>query len=331
MFNALIARQTDREQTVSLETLELKDLPDNEVLVRVDYSTINYKDGLALTGTRPIIRSYPLVPGIDLAGVIESSQDERWQVGDRVVVNGWGMGEGHWGGLTQYAQVKGDWLVKLPDALSTREAMCIGTAGYTAALCVEALMKHGTTPAEGDILVTGASGGVGSVAIALLAAQGFNVVASTGKTNEGEYLEALGASEYIDRGTMSTAGNPLQKERWAGVVDAVGGQTLANACAQTRYGGAVAACGLAESPALPATVMPFILRGITLYGIDSVMAPLSAREGAWRRLADDLDRTRLASMVKEISLADALDVGPDVLAGKFVGDYLSTLIGDHMA
>jgi acrylyl-CoA reductase (NADPH) len=322
MFNALIARQTDREQTVSLETLELKDLPDNEVLVRVDYSTINYKDGLALTGTRPIIRSYPLVPGIDLAGVIESSQDERWQVGDRVVVNGWGMGEGHWGGLTQYAQVKGDWLVKLPDALSTREAMCIGTAGYTAALCVEALMKHGTTPAEGDILVTGASGGVGSVAIALLAAQGFNVVASTGKTNEGEYLEALGASEYIDRGTMSTAGNPLQKERWAGVVDAVGGQTLANACAQTRYGGAVAACGLAESPALPATVMPFILRGITLYGIDSVMAPLSAREGAWRRLADDLDRTRLASMVKEISLADALDVGPDVLAGKIRGRLL---------
>jgi acrylyl-CoA reductase (NADPH) len=322
MFNALIARQTDREQTVSLETLELKDLPDNEVLVCVDYSTINYKDGLALTGTRPIIRSYPLVPGIDLAGVIESSQDERWQVGDRVVVNGWGMGEGHWGGLTQYAQVKGDWLVKLPDALSTREAMCIGTAGYTAALCVEALMKHGTTPAEGDILVTGASGGVGSVAIALLAAQGFNVVASTGKTNEGEYLEALGASEYIDRGTMSTAGNPLQKERWAGVVDAVGGQTLANACAQTRYGGAVAACGLAESPALPATVMPFILRGITLYGIDSVMAPLSAREGAWRRLADDLDRTRLASMVKEISLADALDVGPDVLAGKIRGRLL---------
>ena len=322
MFNALIARQTDREQTVSLETLELKDLPDNEVLVRVDYSTINYKDGLALTGTRPIIRSYPLVPGIDLAGVIESSQDERWQVGDRVVVNGWGMGEGHWGGLTQYAQVKGDWLVKLPDALSTREAMCIGTAGYTAALCVEALMKHGTTPAEGDILVTGASGGVGSVAIALLAAQGFSVVASTGKTNEGAYLEALGASEYIDRGTMSTAGNPLQKERWAGVVDAVGGQTLANACAQTRYGGAVAACGLAESPALPATVMPFILRGITLYGIDSVMAPLSAREGAWRRLADDLDRTRLASMVKEISLADALDVGPDVLAGKIRGRLL---------
>jgi acrylyl-CoA reductase (NADPH) len=322
MFNALIARQTDREQTVSLETLELKDLPDNEVLVRVDYSTINYKDGLALTGTRPIIRSYPLVPGIDLAGVIESSQDERWQVGDCVVVNGWGMGEGHWGGLTQYAQVKGDWLVKLPDALSTREAMCIGTAGYTAALCVEALMKHGTTPAEGDILVTGASGGVGSVAIALLAAQGFNVVASTGKTNEGAYLEALGASEYIDRGTMSTAGNPLQKERWAGVVDAVGGQTLANACAQTRYGGAVAACGLAESPALPATVMPFILRGITLYGIDSVMAPLSAREGAWRRLADDLDRTRLASMVKEISLADALDVGPDVLAGKIRGRLL---------
>lgn len=322
MFNALIARQSDTGQAVSLEALELTDLPDNDVLIRVDYSTVNYKDGLALTGTRPIIRSYPLVPGIDLAGVIESSRDDRWQVGDRVVVNGWGLGEGHWGGLAQYAQVKSDWLVKLPETITTREAMSIGTAGYTAALCVNALLKHGTTPADGEILVTGATGGVGSVAVALLAAQGFKVVASTGKINEGAYLKALGASECVDRESLNVAGNPLQRERWAGVVDALGGQTLANACAQTCYGGAVAACGLAESAALPATVMPFILRGVTLYGIDSVMAPTTAREQAWQRLATDLDKTRLESMINEISLAEAMDIGGDVLAGKIRGRLL---------
>ena len=322
MFNALIARQSDTGQVVSLEALELTDLPDNDVLIRVDYSTVNYKDGLALTGTRPIIRSYPLVPGIDLAGVIESSRDDRWQVGDRVVVNGWGLGEGHWGGLAQYAQVKSDWLVKLPETITTREAMSIGTAGYTAALCVNALLKHGTTPADGEILVTGATGGVGSVAVALLAAQGFKVVASTGKINEGAYLKALGASECVDRESLNVAGNPLQRERWAGVVDALGGQTLANACAQTCYGGAVAACGLAESAALPATVMPFILRGVTLYGIDSVMAPTTAREQAWQRLATDLDKTRLESMINEISLAEAMNIGGDVLAGKIRGRLL---------
>jgi acrylyl-CoA reductase (NADPH) len=322
MFNALIARQSDTGQAVSLEALELTDLPDNDVLIRVDYSTVNYKDGLALTGTRPIIRSYPLVPGIDLAGVIESSRDDRWQVGDRVVVNGWGLGEGHWGGLAQYAQVKSDWLVKLPETITTREAMSIGTAGYTAALCVNALLKHGTTPADGEILVTGATGGVGSVAVALLAAQGFKVVASTGKINEGAYLKALGASECVDRESLNVAGNPLQRERWAGVVDALGGQTLANACAQTCYGGAVAACGLAESAALPATVMPFILRGVTLYGIDSVMAPTTARDQAWQRLATDLDKTRLESMINEISLAEAMNIGGDVLAGKIRGRLL---------
>jgi len=322
MFNALIARQSDTGQAVSLEALELTDLPDNDVLIRVDYSTVNYKDGLALTGTRPIIRSYPLVPGIDLAGVIESSRDDRWQVGDRVVVNGWGLGEGHWGGLAQYAQVKSDWLVKLPETITTREAMSIGTAGYTAALCVNALLKHGTTPADGEILVTGATGGVGSVAVALLAAQGFKVVASTGKINEDAYLKALGASECVDRESLNVAGNRLQRERWAGVVDALGGQTLANACAQTCYGGAVAACGLAESAALPATVMPFILRGVTLYGIDSVMAPTTAREQAWQRLATDLDKTRLESMINEISLAEAMNIGGDVLAGKIRGRLL---------
>ena len=322
MFNALIARQSDTGQAVSLEALELTDLPDNDVLIRVDYSTVNYKDGLALTGTRPIIRSYPLVPGIDLAGFIESSRDDRWQVGDRVVVNGWGLGEGHWGGLAQYAQVKSDWLVKLPETITTREAMSIGTAGYTAALCVNALLKHGTTPADGEILVTGATGGVGSVAVALLAAQGFKVVASTGKINEDAYLKALGASECVDRESLNVAGNPLQRERWAGVVDALGGQTLANACAQTCYGGAVAACGLAESAALPATVMPFILRGVTLYGIDSVMAPTTAREQAWQRLATDLDKTRLESMINEISLAEAINIGGYVLAGKIRGRLL---------
>ena len=322
MFNALIARQSDTGQAVSLEALELTDLPDNDVLIRVDYSTVNYKDGLALTGTRPIIRSYPLVPGIDLAGVIESSRDDRWQVGDRVVVNGWGLGEGHWGGLAQYAQVKSDWLVKLPETITTREAMSIGTAGYTAALCVNALLKHGTTPADGEILVTGATGGVGSVAVALLAAQGFKVVASTGKINEDAYLKALGASECVDRESLNVAGNPLQRERWAGVVDALGGQTLANACAQTCYGGAVAACGLAESAALPATVMPFILRGVTLYGIDSVMAPTTAREQAWQRLATDLDKTRLESMINEVGLAEAMNIGGDVLAGKIRGRLL---------
>ena len=322
MFNALIARQSDTGQAVSLEALELTDLPDNDVLIRVDYSTVNYKDGLALTGTRPIIRSYPLVPGIDLAGVIESSHDDRWQVGDRVVVNGWGLGEGHWGGLAQYAQVKSDWLVKLPETITTREAMSIGTAGYTAALCVNALLKHGTTPADGEILVTGATGGVGSVAVALLAAQGFKVVASTGKINEDAYLKALGASECVDRESLNVAGNPLQRECWAGVIDALGGQTLANACAQTCYGGAVAACGLAESAALPATVMPFILRGVTLYGIDSVMAPIAAREQAWQRLATDLDKTRLESMINEISLAEAMNIGGDVLAGKIRGRLL---------
>ena len=322
MFNALIARQSDNGQAVSLEALELTDLPDNDVLIRVDYSTVNYKDGLALTGTRPIIRSYPLVPGIDLAGVIESSRDDRWQVGDRVVVNGWGLGEGHWGGLAQYAQVKSDWLVKLPETITTREAMSIGTAGYTAALCVNALLKHGTTPADGEILVTGATGGVGSVAVALLAAQGFKVVASTGKINEDAYLKALGASECVDRESLNVAGNPLQRERWACVVDALGGQTLANACAQTCYGGAVAACGLAESAALPATVMPFILRCVTLYGIDSVMAPIAAREQAWQRLATDLDKTRLESMINEVSLAEAMNIGGDVLAGKIRGRLL---------
>lgn len=322
MFNALIARQTEAGHSIALENISLDDLPAGDVLVKIDYSTLNYKDALALTGSAPIIRNYPMVPGIDLAGIVESSADDRWQPGARVVLNGWGIGEGHSGGLAQYARVSGDWLVQLPNRISTRDAMCIGTAGYTAALCVDALVKHGVSPDDGDILVTGASGGVGSLAIALLSAAGYRVIASTGKTGEMGYLQALGATDLIDRQTLADAGKPMQKERWAGVVDAVGGNTLANACAQTRYGGAIAACGLAESPSLKTTVMPFILRGVTLYGIDSVMAPHPARESAWERLARDLDKSKLDSMIQEIGLASALDQGSDILAGKVRGRIL---------
>ncbi len=322
MFNALIARQSDDVQGVALESASLEDLPQGNVVVKIDYSTLNYKDALALTGAAPIIRNYPMVPGIDFAGVVESSDDDNWLPGDRVVLNGWGIGEGHSGGLAQYARVSGDWLVALPTDISTREAMCIGTAGYTAALCVDALVAHGLKPSDGEVLVTGASGGVGSIAIALLSAAGFRVIASTGKTKETDYLEALGATDLIDRSTLAEAGKPLQKERWAGVVDAVGGNTLANSCAQTRYGGAVAACGLAESPALKTTVMPFILRGVTLYGIDSVMAPASVRLPAWQRLARDLDKAKLASMIHEIDLTEALEKSREILDGKIRGRLL---------
>lgn len=322
MFNALIARQSDDVQGVALESASLEDLPQGNVVVKIDYSTLNYKDALALTGAAPIIRNYPMVPGIDFAGVVESSDDDNWLPGDRVVLNGWGIGEGHSGGLAQYARVSGDWLVALPTDISTREAMCIGTAGYTAALCVDALVAHGLKPSDGEVLVTGASGGVGSIAIALLSAAGFRVIASTGKTKETDYLEALGATDLIDRSTLAEAGKPLQKERWAGVVDAVGGNTLANSCAQTRYGGAVAACGLAESPALKTTVMPFILRGVTLYGIDSVMAPASVRLLAWQRLARDLDKAKLASMIHEIDLTEAVEKSREILDGKIRGRLL---------
>ncbi len=319
MFNAIVIEKTDSGQDVSVATLEPDSLPEGDVLVRVDYSTINYKDGLAMTGASPVVRSFPMVPGIDLAGTVEHSDHARWQAGDKVVLNGWGVGEGHWGGLAQYARLNGDWLVPLPDAFDTRQAMAIGTAGYTASLCVDALVDHGITPGSGDILVTGASGGVGSIAIALLAKAGYSVAASTGKVAESGYLKTLGAAEIIDRSEYSEPGKPLQKERWAGVVDAVGGNTLANACAQTRYRGAVTACGLAESPKFPATVMPFILRGVTLYGIDSVMAPLELRERAWERLARDLDPAVLGTVATDIGLAEAIAVAGDVLAGKIKG------------
>ena len=319
MFNALLINKDHDQQSVAVTALEQDALPEGDVLVKVDYSTINYKDALAITGASPVVREFPMVPGIDLAGVIEHSEHPGWQVGDRVILNGWGVGEGHWGGLAQYARLKGDWLVGLPDVFDSRQAMVIGTAGYTSALCVDALVDHGIAPGDGEVLVTGASGGVGSIAIALLARAGYQVVASTGKVAESDYLTDLGATEVIDRAALSEAGKPLQRERWAGVVDAAGGNTLANACAQTRYRGAVAACGLAESPKFPATVMPFILRGVTLYGIDSVMAPLGPRERAWARLASDLDASTLESVATDIDLATAATLAPEVLAGKIKG------------
>ena len=322
MFNALLATKEDGQQSVDVTQIDHASLAETGVLIKIDYSTINYKDALAITGAAPIIRQHPLVPGIDLAGTIEDSDDPAWQVGDKVIVNGWGMGEAHSGGLAQYARVPSSFLVKLPQNMTTRHAMCIGTAGYTAALCVDALEAQGVTPTQGEILVTGASGGVGSVAVALLSAREFSVGASTGKPGAAAYLTHLGASSIIDRYTLSEAGKPLQAERWAGVVDAVGGNSLANACAQTRYGGVVTACGLAESAALPATVMPFILRGVILHGVDSVMAPHASRLSAWARLARDMDLNLLETMVTEIGLSDVTTMAPDVLAGKITGRLL---------
>tara|TARA_R110002049_G_scaffold69339_4_gene179668 strand:- start:3335 stop:4315 length:981 start_codon:yes stop_codon:yes gene_type:complete len=319
MFNAIVIEKTDAQQKADVVSLEQSALPEGDVLVRVDYSSINYKDALAITGASPVVRSFPMVPGIDLAGVVAHSTSARWKAGDKVVLNGWGVGESHWGGLAQYARLKGDWLIAQPDEFDSRQAMIIGTAGYTASLCVDALVAHGITPDAGEILVTGASGGVGSIAIALLAAAGYSVVASTGKLDDSGYLQDLGASEVMDRAQLSEPGKPMQRERWAGVIDAVGSHTLANACAQTRYRGAVAACGLAQGMDFPASVAPFILRGVTLYGIDSVMAPLPVREKAWQRLARDLNPDILEAVASEIGLADAVAAAGDVLAGKVKG------------
>jgi len=326
LFQGLLISRPASGYQCELTTLEDALLPstgDGDVTVRVDYSTLNYKDGLAITGRSPVVRQFPMVPGIDLAGVVESSLHPRWKAGDRVLLNGWGVGETHWGGLAQRARVKGDWLLALPHGITPRDAMAIGTAGYTAALCVLALERHwtdlGVKPGDGEVLVTGANGGVGSVAIALLAQRGHQVVASTGRPQEAEYLTSLGAQTVIDRATLSEPGKPLQKERWVGVVDAVGSHTLANACASTRYGGAVAACGLAQGMDLPASVAPFILRGVTLYGIDSVMAPMARREAAWARLASDLDRAKLAAITQEIGLGQAIEYAGQLLAGQVRG------------
>ena len=319
-FRAIRVSKTDSGQETRIVDLTEADLMDGDVTVAVQYSTVNYKDGLALTGKAPVVRTWPLIPGIDFAGVVERSSNPAFKPGDKVVLNGWGVGESHHGGYAGKARVNGDWLVKLPDGLSAAEAMAIGTAGYTAMLSVMALEREGVTPDKGDVLVTGAAGGVGGVAIALLAKLGYRVVASSGrKASEGDYLTGLGAADIIDRAEFAGPGRPLGRERWAGAVDAVGSHTLANVLSQTRYGGAVAACGLAQGMDLPGSVAPFILRGITLCGIDSVMAPKARREEAWRRLARDMDLTKLAAMRVDAKLADAPALGADIIEGKVRG------------
>jgi acrylyl-CoA reductase (NADPH) len=318
MFRALLLEKNESFHA-SVQTLEDSRLPAGDVTVSVAYSTLNFKDGLAITHRSPVVRQWPMVAGIDGAGTVLESSHPDWKAGDAFVHNGWGVGETHWGCLAEKARLKGDWLVHLPSAFTPRQAMAIGTAGYTAMLCVMALEQQGVKPGSGEILVTGATGGVGSVAIALLAKLGYQVVAATGKTTEEAYLKGLGAHSLIDRAELSAAGKPLQKERWAGVVDAVGSHTLANALAQTRYGGAVAACGLAQGFDLPTTVMPFILRNVRLMGVDSVMAPLALRQQAWDRLAQDLDIAKLESMIEEVDLDHAADKAQALMAGQVRG------------
>ncbi|MDE2301763.1 MAG: oxidoreductase [Sphingomonadales bacterium] len=319
MFSAIVIDKTDAGQTVAVRSLDESQLPEGDVTIDVQYSTINFKDGLAITGTSPVVRKFPMVPGIDLVGTVRESSHGDWKPGDTVVLNGWGVGEGHWGGLAQKARLKGDWLVPLPAAFTPKQAMAIGTAGYTAALCVDALVGHGVKPEQGEVLVTGATGGVGSVAVALLARAGFTVAASSGKTSEGDYLKKLGATSIIDRAELSEKGKPLQRERWAGVVDSVGSHTLANALAQTKYQGVVAACGLAQGADLPGTVMPFILRGVSLVGVDSVMAPRAPRMAAWARLARDLDPALLDVIGVETGLEGAISAASAIVAGKVRG------------
>ena len=319
MFSGILISKDDAGQSAAIAQLDEAQLPAGDVSVDVEYSTLNYKDGLAITGSSPVVRRFPMVPGIDLAGVVTSSSHADWKAGDKVVLNGWGVGEAHWGGLAQKARLQGDWLVPLPGTFTSRQAMAVGTAGYTASLCVEALLAQGVTPQQGEVLVTGATGGVGSIAVALLARAGFTVIAATGKAAEADYLKQLGASDVIDRAALSAAGKPMQKERWAGVVDSVGSHTLANACAQTRYGGVIAACGLAQGMDFPASVAPFILRGVSLLGIDSVMAPRPPRLAAWNRLAKELDPALLDVIATDIGLADAIGVAADLLAGKVRG------------
>jgi acrylyl-CoA reductase (NADPH) len=311
----------EKEPAFAAQVREVGDdfLPEGDVTIDVDYSTLNYKDALAITNKSPVVRSWPMVAGIDGSGTVTQSSSPRWKPGDKVVLNGFGVGETHKGCLAGRARLKGEWLVRRPDAFSAKQAMAIGTAGYTAMLCVLALERHGLKAGDGDVLVTGATGGVGSVAIAVLARLGHRVVAATGKAAEEQYLKSLGAAAIIDRAELAAPGKPLQKERWAGVVDAVGSHTLANACAQVRYGGAVAACGLAQGMDFPATVAPFILRGVSLLGIDSVMAPMARREEAWSRLARDLDPAKLDALTTEVALADAIDNAQRLMAGQVRG------------
>jgi acrylyl-CoA reductase (NADPH) len=320
MFRALVLeKSTDNKVEAALRQMEDEALPDGDVTVRIDHSTLNYKDALAITGKAPIVRNFPMVPGIDFAGTVESSDRIDFSAGDKVVLNGWRVGEDHWGGLSQKARVKGDWLIPLPDAFTTTRAMAIGTAGYTAMLCILALEDHGVKPHDGEVLVTGAAGGVGSVAVSVLSKLGYRVIASTGRAEEAGYLKSLGAHDVIGRDSFSGPVKPLAKERWAGVVDAVGSTTLAHALAQTRYGGTVAACGLAQGMDLPTSVAPFILRGVTLAGIESVMCPRERRLTAWKRLAADLDVDKLDALTSTIPLSQVVQTAPLFLEGKVRG------------
>jgi acrylyl-CoA reductase (NADPH) len=318
-FKAIVIDKADRGQTVRLTDFDEKDLMDGDVTAAVEWSTVNYKDGLAITGKAPVVRRFPMIAGVDFAGTVEASSHPAWRVGDKVVLNGWGLGETHLGAYAEKARVKGDWLVRLPASMSAREAMAIGTAGYTAMLAVMALERGGLTPARGPVVVTGAAGGVGSVAVALLAKLGYAVIASTGRPAEADYLKGLGASEIIERKDLTGAPRPLAKERWAGGIDAVGSTTLANVLSMTRYGGTIAACGLAGGMDLPTSVAPFILRAVSLVGIDSVMCPLPLRQEAWRRLETDLDRGKIAAMTSEIGLADVFEAGRRIVEGQVRG------------
>ena len=326
MYRALVLEK-EPEFSVAVRELDDEALPEGDVTVSVDYSTLNYKDALAITNSGPVVRRWPMVPGVDGSGTVVDSDHPDWTPGDAFVLNGWGVGETHPGCLAERARLRGDWLVRRPDAFTARQAMAIGTAGYTAMLCVLALERHGVQPGDGEVLVTGATGGVGSVAIALLATLGHDVTAATGKTDETDYLTSLGASSIIDRADLASPGKPLQKERWAAVVDTLGSHTLANACAQTRYGGPVAACGNASGIDLPATVFPFILRGVTLLGIDSVMAPLERRHEAWSRLARDLDPGVLDTIVTQIPLSGAVDAAQQIMSGGARGRFVVSTSG----
>jgi acrylyl-CoA reductase (NADPH) len=321
-FKAIVIEKTDGGQKVALTDFDDEDLMDGDVTIRIEWSTVNYKDGLAISGKAPVVRRFPMIPGVDLAGTVETSSHPAWKSGDKVICNGWGLGETHLGAYAERARVKGDWLVPLPPGMSTRDAMAIGTAGYTAMLCVMALERHGLASQPGPVIVTGAAGGVGSVAVALLAKLRRHVVASTGRLQETDYLKTLGAAEVIDRAELSGPAKPLAKERWAAGIDTVGSTTLANVLSTTRSEGAVAACGLAGGMDLPTSVAPFILRGVSLLGINSVMCPLVLRREAWRRLESDLDRGKLATMTSEIGLADVITTAPRIVEGKVRGRLL---------
>jgi acrylyl-CoA reductase (NADPH) len=318
-FKAIVIDKTAAGQTVALTDFDEKDLMDGDVTVRVEYSTVNYKDGLAVTGKAPVVRRFPMIAGIDFVGTVESSSHPNWKPGDKVILNGWGLGETFLGAYAEKARVKGDWLVALPKSMSAREAMVIGTAGYTAMLSVLALEHAGLDPSRGPVIVTGAAGGVGSVAVALLAKLGYEVAASTGRPQEADYLKGLGATEIIERKELAGPPRPLGKERWAGGIDSVGSATLANVLSMARYGGAVAACGLAGGMDLPTSVAPFILRGVSLLGIDSVMCPLPLRQKAWQRLETDLDKSKIAAMASEIGLADVIAAGRRIVEGQVRG------------